>query len=180
MLSSKQVIEQTVNWIKNVVIDCNFCPFASKVVKSKSIFYHVEISGDIEICLKTFAEEIKRLDNDESIETSLLILPFATKKFNDYLNLFYAAEESLKQKGYEGIYQLASFHPLYCFAGAEQNDAANYTNRSPYPMLHLLRESSIDIALQHYKYPEAIPERNIKFARQKGLIFMQMLRDACF
>lgn len=180
MLTSIQVIEQTKNWIRDVVIACNFCPFAANVVKQKTVYYRVENSADMETCLASFTEEITRLDNDESIETSILIIPFATETFTDYLNLFSAAEELLKQKGYEGIYQLASFHPLYCFANAMQNDAANYTNRSPYPMLHLLRETSIDKALQNYKDPESIPERNINFARQKGLVYMQMLRDACF
>ena len=86
----------------------------------------------------------------------------------------------LKQKGYNGIYQLASFHPLYRFADSVEDDAANYTNRSLYPMLHLLRESSIDNALEHYKDPEAIPGHNINFAREKGNTYMKMLRDSCF
>ena len=89
------------------------------------------------------------------------------------------AEKLLKQEGYEGIYQLASFHPLYLFADAAPDDAANYTNRSIYPMLHLLREASIDKALKHYKNPDKIPQHNINFAREKGLVYMQMLRDAC-
>ncbi|HEV7782749.1 MAG TPA: DUF1415 family protein, partial [Chitinophagaceae bacterium] len=84
-----------------------------------------------------------------------------------------------KQNGYEGIYQLASFHPLYLFANSSPTDAANYTNRSVYPMLHLLREESIDKALAHYSDPENIPERNINFAHEKGLTYMKMLRDAC-
>ncbi|MBX2934428.1 MAG: DUF1415 domain-containing protein [Ferruginibacter sp.] len=180
MPSTAKVIEQTQNWIRDVVIACNFCPFAANVVKKKTIFYRVENSISMQTCLMALDEEVKRLDNDESIETTLLILTNATKNFDDYLDLFSTAEEFLKQEGYEGIYQLASFHPLYCFAGASEDDAANYTNRSPYPMLHLLRESSIDAALLNYKNPEAIPQRNIDFARQKGLLYMQMLREACF
>ena len=180
MITTAEVIIQTRKWITDVVIGCNFCPFAAKVVKQKTVYYTVENSTDKKTCLASFAEEITRLDNDENIETNILILPYATVKFEDYLNLFSAAEELLKQEGYDGIYQLASFHPLYCFADAGPDDAANYTNRSPYPMLHLLRESSIDKALQNYKDPEAIPERNIDFARQKGLVYMQMLREACF
>ena len=89
------------------------------------------------------------------------------------------AEKLLKQYGYDGIYQLASFHPQYKFAGAPDNDAANYTNRSVYPMLHLLRESSIDKALEHFNDPESIPDRNINFAREKGIVYMKMLREAC-
>jgi hypothetical protein len=77
------------------------------------------------------------------------------------------------------VYQVASFHPLYRFAGSANDDAANYTNRSPYPMLHLLREESIELALERFPNPEQIPERNILFARSKGELYMKMLRDAC-
>ena len=90
------------------------------------------------------------------------------------------AEQRLKQKKYKGIYQLASFHPLYRFAGSTENDAANYTNRSLYPMLHLLREASIDKALEQYKNTENIPIANIALARAKGLDAMTKLRESCF
>jgi hypothetical protein len=112
------------------------------------------------------------------IETSFLIFPRAFSKFDDYLYLLSLAESFLKKKGYEGVYQVASFHPLYLFAGSDENDPANYTNRSIYPMLHLLREESIDKALENYNDPENIPERNINFAREKGLVYMKMLRDS--
>jgi uncharacterized protein len=81
-----------------------------------------------------------------------------------------------KKQGYEGVYQVASFHPNYLFAGSHENDAANYTNRSVYPMLHLLREEAVEKALEHYKDPETIPERNIQFAREKGLAYMKKLQ----
>jgi hypothetical protein len=89
------------------------------------------------------------------------------------------AEKLLFDKGYEGVYQVASFHPLYQFEGAQLDDAANYTNRSAYPMLHLLREISIDKALENFKSPENIPDSNINFAREKGLVYMKLLRDSC-
>jgi hypothetical protein len=89
------------------------------------------------------------------------------------------AEALLIESDYEGIYQVASFHPDYQFAGTLMADAANYTNRSIFPMLHLLRESSVDKALEHYADPEGIPDRNIDFAREKGPAYMKMLRDAC-
>lgn len=179
MVTSLQVIEQTKKWINDVVIGCNFCPFAANVIKQQTVFYQVETSIDPEICLASFLKEVTRLDEDINIETSFLIFPHSFHQFDDYLNLVSVAEKLLKQNGYEGIYQLASFHPLYHFAGVPENDAANYTNRSVYPMLHLLREASIDKALENYKNPEDIPARNIDFAREKGLTYMKMLRDAC-
>ena len=176
-MSSEQIIDQTKKWIVDVVIGCNLCPFAANVVKQRTIFYNVETSIDQNTCLDSFVNEMGRLDNDETIETSLLIFPNSFEKFDDYLDLLSRAEKLVKEKGNQGIYQVASFHPLYLFAGSDENDAANYTNRSIYPMLHLLREESIDKALQHYKSPENIPERNINFTREKGLIYMKMLRD---
>lgn len=176
-LDSQQVIDRTKKWIVDVVIGCNLCPFAANVVKQQSVFYRVETSTDLNDCLNSFDQEMERLDKKGSIETSFLIFPNSFEKFDDYLNLVSLAEQSLKRKGYEGIYQVASFHPLYLFANSSENDAANYTNRSIYPMLHLLREESIDKALGNYKSPENIPERNINFTREKGLVYMKMLRD---
>jgi uncharacterized protein len=179
MVSSQQIIDQTKKWIAEVVIGCNFCPFAARVIKQQTVFYKVETTTALPDCLESFLQEVARLDNDNTIETAFLIFPNAFKHFDDYLDLVAVAEKLLKQKGYNGIYQLASFHPLYMFADAVEDDAANFTNRSLYPMLHLLRESSIDKALEHYDDPEAIPERNINFAREKGIAYMKMLRDSC-
>jgi hypothetical protein len=177
-MNSGQVIDRTKKWIIDVVIGCNFCPFAANVVKQQTIFYQVEENTALETCLASFVLEMERLDNDPAIETSFLIFPNAFQQFDDYLDLVSLAEELLRRKGYEGVYQVASFHPLYLFANSDENDPANYTNRSIYPMLQLLREESIDKALENYKDPESIPVRNINFAKEKGLAYMKMLRDA--
>jgi len=179
MNTTATIIDQTKKWIARVVIDCNFCPFASREYKRNSIHYQVDLSGELAVCVQSFIKECIRLDKDETIETILLIFPDAFQSFDDYLDLLALAERELRKKGYEGIYQVASFHPLYRFAGAGENDAANYTNRSPYPMLHILRENSIEKVLQHYSEPEQIPGRNIQFARDKGLAYMKMLRNSC-
>jgi uncharacterized protein len=179
MDDTQQVIEQTKKWITDVVVGCNFCPFAAKAIKQQTIHYQVEYSTDSTICLDAFLAEVIRLDDTLSIETSFLIFPNSFAQFDNYLDIVALAEELLIEKGYEGIYQVASFHPQYQFADSHEKDAANYTNRSVYPMLHLLRESSIDKALENYKDPEGIPAININFARNKGLLYMKMLRDSC-
>ncbi len=179
MTAPEQIINETKQWIDDVVVGCNFCPFAANAVKRQTIYYKVEESIDKAVCLQALLTELTRLDDETTIETSFLIFPNAFKKFDDYLDIVSLAEKLLKEKGYEGIYQIASFHPLYLFAGSSENDAANYTNRSVYPMLHLLREAGIDKALERYGAPEDIPERNINFAREKGLVYMKMLRDSC-
>jgi len=179
MNTEATIIDQTKKWIARVVIGCNFCPFASRELKRNSIHYQVELSGDLSICVQSFMNECIRLDKDEAIETTLLIFPNTFQSFDDYLDLLDLAERKLRKSGYEGIYQVASFHPLYRFADAHENDAANYTNRSVYPMLHLLREKTIEKVLQQYGEPEQIPKQNIQFARDKGLAYMQMLRNSC-
>ncbi len=179
MITPELAIEQTKKWINDVVVGCNFCPFASRVIKQQAVHYQVQSSSDMAQCLTSLMLEVQRLDDMEEIETSFLIFPDSFADFKKYLDLVDKAETLLKKNGYEGIYQLASFHPDYLFAGSSATDAANYTNRSVYPMLHLLREESIDKALEHYTSPENIPERNINFAREKGLVYMKMLRDAC-
>jgi len=179
MHTTEEVIAQTKKWITDVVIGCNFCPFAAREIKRNSINYIVDESEDIAICLHTFITECRRMDNDPAAETSFIVYTNAFENFDDYLDLVSLAEALLEREGYEGIYQVASFHPQYCFEDTRENDAANYTNRSIYPMLHILREESIEAALEHYADPESIPKRNVQFARQKGVVYMKMLRDAC-
>lgn len=178
MSTSQQIIDQTITWIQKVVVGCNFCPFAARTLQQHHVHYQVETSTDITLCLDACLKEIARLDKEPHIETSFLIFPTSFQQFDDYLDMVFIAEQLLKEKGYEGVYQLASFHPLYRFTSSVKNDAADYTNRSIYPMLQFLRETSIDEALTYYKNPENIPERNIDFARKKGLTFMKSLRNA--
>jgi len=179
MKTNEEIIEQTKKWVKAVVIGCNFCPFAAKEVKQNSIHYQVEKSVDKAECLQAFLNECVRLDEEDNIVTTLLIFPDAFQQFVDYLDLVADAEALLEANDYEGIYQVASFHPQYIFGNAPVNDAANYTNRSIYPMLHLLREEQIDQALERYPHPEKIPDNNINFAREKGIQYMKILRDTC-
>jgi hypothetical protein len=175
-----QIITETRNWIRTVVIGCNFCPFAAKEVKQDSIHYQVEMATTVSACKDVLMKEFIRLDQDNSIATTIIIFPNIFQAFSDYLDYVALAESILRKKGYAGEYQLASFHPLYQFADTTVDDVVNYTNKSIYPMLHLLREERITEALLRYPDPKGIPERNIDFARQKGNTYMKMLRDSCF
>ena len=172
------IIIQTKKWITDVVVGCNFCPFAAKALKRNTVHYEVLTNATALTALEAVLALLRRLDNNDNIETSFLILPGSFPLFDSYLDLIDLAEKLLAKENYEGIYQVASFHPLYLFEGSVENDPANYTNRSVYPMLHLLREESIDKALENYKDPESIPGRNIQYAREKGLAYMKTLRDA--
>lgn len=180
-MSKETAIQHTEKWIKSVVIDLNFCPFAAKVFFQKSIRYTVVTEKTkTEHVLEQLLQEFEHLDNHDNIETSFLIFETEFENFSSYLKMIKKAERFLQQNDYDGVYQLASFHPNYCFAGSDDSDAANYTNRSPYPMIHILREESLSKALSLYPKPELIPEHNIALAQQKGLAYMQMLRLACF
>ncbi|PUZ21523.1 hypothetical protein GA0116948_110145 [Chitinophaga costaii] len=173
------VVAQTRQWIQSVVIGCNFCPFAARELQRNSIHYQVETGMTLTSSRAVLLRELQRLDADKNIETTLLILPGTFAAFHDYLALVRRVEHLLQQKGYQGIYQVATFHPLYQFEGSTVDDAANFTNRSIYPMLHLLREASIRKALAFYGDAEKIPARNVQFAREKGSAYLQMLRDQC-
>lgn len=175
----KQILE-TKKWLQNVVIAHNICPFAERVFKNDGIHFEVETSTDIETCLENLIAECERLDENETIETTLLIYAKAFADFEEYLDFLEVAQALLEAQDYEGVYQLASFHPNYCFDGSLENDAANYTNRSPYPMLHLLRESSLEHALANYPNPETIPENNIELTRKLGVEKMKATLAACY
>jgi len=175
MTDRHRIIQQTQNWIEQVVIGCNFCPFAAKEVRNDTIHYEVVEAVEMAAVLEALLIECGRLDQQPAIETSFLIFLDAFEDFNEYLTLVELAEQLLRKNRYEGIYQLASFHPRYIFEGSDEGDAANYTNRSVYPMLHLLREESIEKVLEKYPDPENIPERNVRFAREKGIDYMRAL-----
>lgn len=177
--TNELVVEHTRRWIESVILDCDFCPFAGREFARNSIHYNVIRGGELERCLESVIEECVLLDAETEIETSLLLFPDACADFDDFLDFAGIADALLIDQGYEGIYQLASFHPDYCFADQDVNDPANYTNRSPYPTLHLLRESSLERVLGDHPDPDLIPQRNIDFARRQGLDKMRALLDAC-
>lgn len=165
---SQPVIKQTQAWLEKIIIQLNFCPFAKKEFVNETIHYYVSSQTNFDHALEELVKQLEFLANNPSVETSLLIYPEGFADFDKYLDLLSFAEQLLADCGYEGIFQLASFHPDYCFDGEDVDDAANYTNRSPYPMLHLLREESLEKVLSVYPAPENIPNNNIKLAREKG------------
>ena len=173
--TDEAIIAQTKKWIIDVVVGCNFCPFAAKEVKRNSIYYEVLPGATTATVLAGVVAALHQLDDNAAIETSFLILPGNFGTFDAYLQLLELAETLLAKEGYEGIYQLASFHPGYLFAGSTSVDPANYTNRSPYPMLHFLREESVSKAIDSYPGIDEVPNRNIAFANKKGLLYMQQL-----
>lgn len=180
MPNPSTVIDQTKKWLSTVVIEHTLCPFAKREFDTDRIHYDVIAATEIQVQLEHIIMHCAALDQDPTIETSLLIFPTTLYSFEDYLEMFDIAKALLKAQKYEGIYQLASFHPDYCFEGLPTNDPSHYTNRSPYPMVHILREASLEAALKNYPNPEKIPERNIELTQAIGLTVMQKLLAECY
>lgn len=173
------ITDETRAWVTKVIMKYNICPFARREVERNSIRYLVCGETRMEHVLQALLDECQFLDAHPEVETSLVILPRGFEGFYLYLDLLGIAEDLLVEEGFEGTYQLASFHPDYCFDGEPQDDPANFTNRAPYPTLHIIREEGMAAALASYNEPESIPERNIAFARRKGSEFFVRLLQEC-
>lgn len=170
----------TEKWIKTVVVGLEFCPFARRELERDGVRMRVLDQVGVEGCYDAMLEEFHALDRDKTIGTTLLILSNCYDDFEAYLLLVGGAEAVLESKGYEGVYQLATFHPDYCFVDASPHDVANYTNRSPYPMIHILRCASVEEAIDQHPDIDALPERNVEVARRLGADAFQVLLDQCW
>lgn len=178
-MSHELAILQTKKWVSDVIVKYNFCPFARAEVESNKIHYQICPENTVTDAVMAMLEGCFLLDKQPEIETSLLIYPDGFAEFDTFLELVDLADAMLAAQGFSGHYQIATFHPEYIFADSDEHDAANYTNRAPYPTLHLIRELSMSLALDNYQEPESIPEHNIKLARRKGIDFWQQLLTQC-
>lgn len=178
--SDDTVIARTRNWLETAVIGLNLCPFAKAVHVREQIGYRVsaacsttELADELRNALKALAAA-----DPAKLDTILLIHPGVLGDFHDYNAFLAQADRIVRKLRLEGELQVASFHPDYQFADTEADDVDNATNRSPYPMLHLLRESSIERAVASYPDPERIYARNIKSLRKLGWTGWQTLAQS--
>lgn len=164
MVNKIEVIDRTRRWLFDFVIGLSICPFAKHPFEEEMIDYQVYDNTDVEDCLSFLSDQLNNLDNvaPTETETTLIILTKLASTFESYLDLLDRADEVLVNLKLEGIFQIASFHPEYQFAGTEKDDISNHTNRSPYPMIHLLREDSVHEATQRHPDVNGIPGRNIR------------------
>lgn len=177
--TTDRIINQTQCWLDSIVIKHNLCPFAGKERDSGRIRFCVDDHLAIEQSLEHLVSECELLEQQTGIETTLFVFANICQEFEEFLDVLELAQQLLSSLDYDGIFQLASFHPEYRFAGSSGDDPANYSNRSPYPMLHIIREASLERALQHYPNPEAIPQRNVQWCRDQGLKVMQHRLQLC-
>tara|TARA_R110002073_G_scaffold225022_14_gene385684 strand:- start:24771 stop:25307 length:537 start_codon:yes stop_codon:yes gene_type:complete len=159
---------ETQRWLERIVIGLGICPFAKSVFDAKKIRYQVCMPTSVSALLDDVVTELRYLDDNRETSTTLLIYPEGLESFEDYLDVLAAAGDRLVSEGFEGTYQIASFHPDYVFDGCEVDDAANLTNRAPYPILHILREDEMEKVLATHPSPENIPERNMSVCRELG------------
>ncbi len=164
------ILDATRHWLTRAVIGLNLCPFAKSVHVKEQIRYVVCEAADAEALLDTLEAELNGLAQADParVDTTLLIVPRMLADFADYNDFLYLAERLLDSLGLAGVLQIASFHPQYQFAGTEPDDIENYTNRAPYPILHLLREDSIARAVEAFPDAADIYERNEETMRRLG------------
>ena len=166
-----QVIEDTRRWLEKAVIGLNLCPFAKAVHVKDQIHYVVSEATDARGVAEQLQEELEALAeiSPEKRDTTLLIVPHALQDFLDFNDFLELADELVEAMDLGGILQVASFHPQFQFEGTEVDDVTNCTNRSPYPILHLLREDSIDKAVEAFPEAEAIYEHNMQTLEKLGI-----------
>lgn len=156
------ITHAVIRWLNDIVIGLNLCPFSGKPTRENRVRFVVSQGSDDETILQDLQHEMELLDATPAseIETTLVIVPYHLHDFYDYNQFLQWTEQLLKRNRWTGVYQLATFHPHYCFAGAAEDDAQNLTNRAPYPILHIIREASLEKALQYYEKVDEIPEVN--------------------
>jgi len=171
VITNNDVIAATRRWLERSVIGLNLCPFAEGVYRGGRVRFRVSEQRSASGLLDELRAELTALHAADPLvcETALLIHPWVLTDFVEYNDFLDVCDTALADLGLEGELQVASFHPQYQFAGTQSEDIENYTNRSPYPMLHVLREASIDRAIAAVPDTDEIYRRNIRTLRGLGL-----------
>lgn len=170
-MNHEEVIAATRDWIEKAVIGLNLCPFAKSVYVKNQVRIVVSDARHIDGFLEDLDRELDHLAevDPEVTDTTLLIHPTLFPDFLDFNDVHQIADEAVAEHELEGVIQIASFHPDYQFEGTEPDDITNYTNRAPFPTLHLIREESLDRAVEAFPDAEMIYERNMETLRKLGL-----------
>ena len=179
-VNDEKTVRPVRQWVETMVVGMNLCPFAKRELVKNRVRFVTTTSTTQEQLLMALQAELELLNTDPSVETTLLIHANVLQDFHDYNQFLGYADSLLVEMGLEGIYQIASFHPHYQFDGTKPDAAENYTNRSPYPMLHLIREASLERAIADYPEVDQIPEQNIALMNELGQDKLQELLKSCF
>ncbi|KVL39343.1 peptidase [Burkholderia territorii] len=168
--SHDDILAATRHWLARAVIGLNLCPFAKSVYVKEQVRYAISEATTLEDALADLETELRALEaaDPQQIDTTLVIYPRVFADFVDYNDALFFADRLVQQLRLDGVLQIASFHPAYRFEGSEADDIENYTNRAPYPILHLLREDSIARAVDAFPDASAIYEKNQETLRRLG------------
>lgn len=177
MKQQDRVAAATREWVAKVVVGYNFCPFARPVFEPDQIKYAVDHSNNIADVLETLYQSCIELRENKDIATTLVIFDNCAQDFDDYLDVLAMGERLMEQSGFGGEFQLASFHPDYQFEGEDETSPGHFTNRSPYPTLHIIRERDIEQAMRGKEDSSAIYERNMRKAESLGCAHFSALLD---
>ena len=185
-MSTSDLIEQHIRaWLESFIVGLNLCPFARPVIASDGLRIAICESEDLDQHHRAFLTELDLIQQstEQEIATTLLVMPNVLANFDDYLMFIDNAEALIEELGLDGAIQLASFHPEYLFDGESEGSASHFSNRSPYPVVHFLREEMLTDALDEFANPEQIPQRNISTLEKIGraeieLRWQQLKRDS--
>ena len=155
-------IQATKEWIHNFIIHHNICPFAKRVLDHQEVRYYVERGENIELLILSFISKLKT----EKISTFFLLYLTQFPDYSDFLDFYYTSEAILEDSDYDAEYQVVAFHPDYLFAGEDAKDPSHKTNRSPYPMIHVLRRDQVEKAIESYGDTDEISRKNIELLRK--------------
>jgi hypothetical protein len=180
-MSDDPVILATRRWVDTVVIGLGLCPFAEDSISQGRFRMSVCTTRDLQVLCKAVIDELLFMQANEGqqLDSVLLIHPHALPDFEQYNDFLDVCQQLLEDLSLVGEFQIASFHPQYRFEGSAVDDVGNYTNRSPYPMLHLLRESSVARAGSEHPDPKSIPEQNVRRLESLGVAAVEAMLDAC-
>jgi hypothetical protein len=169
-MNDEEVIAATRQWLEKAVIGLNLCPFAKAVYVKSQVRFVVSRARHLDGLLEDLDRELVFLAvaDPEAVDTTLLILPGLLPDFLDFNDFMQLAESAVAEHGLEGVIQIASFHPRFQFEGTDPDELGNYTNRAPFPTLHLLREASIERAVAAFPEAETIYQRNIETLEALG------------
>ena len=166
----EEVTTKTRQWLEDAVIGLNLCPFARSVYSRAEVRIAVEDAAGFEDAIRRTLDETDRLLDaaPDDIATTLVVFPAALADFEEFLDAVAAVDELIERMGAAGLVQIAHFHPDYRFADTDADDLENFTNRAPYPILHLLREAQVSEGVASHPDPESIPQRNIETLERLG------------
>jgi len=170
-MRNMEEIIKTKNWIEKMVIAHKLCPFAQLPFEKNKISYRVSKELNTENQIMDFWKELIFLENSgsEKLSNSLVVYSDPEMNFDKYLDLYFLAEQLLISENKDGDFQLASFHPEYQFDGTEKNDVTNFTNRSPFPMIHILRINEVEMAIENHPNIDEVPENNERKMNELGM-----------